>query len=227
MRSTALWTMALHGIQSRAISRPKRRAFEKVMQISSGNPWLTGTLIATLALLSSCGKADHAAAPGSAHASRTAATKGSGGSALDLADMVRAVSSGKVATEIDLKFALRERPVVGEPVDIDLALIPAHELDQVYATFSAADGLEITKGGRTSQIQHPEPGAPITHLVTIVPQRDGIFFVNATVLTDSPTNSTTHSFSIPIIAGAGIAASVAPGSDLPAAPAAHPQGGSR
>ena len=61
------------------------------------------------------------------------------------------------------------------------------------------------------QIEHPEPGAPISHTVTIVPQRDGIFFVSATVLADSPTNSVSHLFSIPVIAGAGISAPVASG----------------
>ena len=103
----------------------------------------------------------------------------------------------------------------------------AHELDQVTATFNATDGLEVTKGGRMPQIQHPEVGAPISHTVTIVPRRDGIFFVSATVLADSPTDSTTHSFSIPIIAGAGIAAPVASGGEGAPQPAARPHGGSQ
>jgi len=148
--------------------------------------------------------------------------KGSVGTALELADMVSAVSSGKAPTEVALKFALRERPVIGEPVDIDLALIPEHELEQVYATFNATDGLEIIKGGRMSQIEHPEPGAPVSHTLTIVPKREGIFYVSATVLADSATNSTTHNFAIPVIAGAGISAPVASGAGGPP-PAARPQ----
>jgi hypothetical protein len=201
-------------------------AFERTMQVSWRIPRLAGALVIMLAALSSCSKVEHAAAPAGAHPARSAAHKGSGGSALDLADMVSAVSAGKTSSEIDLKFALRDRPVVGEPVDIDVAVIPAHELDQIYATFNAADGLEIAKGGRMPQIQHPEPGAPISHTVTLVPQRDGIFFVSATVLADSPTDSTTHSFSIPVIAGAGFAPSAVSGGSIPA-PVAHPRGGSQ
>ena len=178
-----------------------------------------------LAALSSCSKAQHAA-PSGAHAARPAVNKGSGGTAFDLADMVSAVSSGKAPTAIDLKFALRERPVVGEPVDIDIALIPAQDIERVYATFNATDGLEISKGGRTPQMEHPEIGAPISHTVTIVPQRDGIFFVNATVLADLEANSITHTFSIPVIAGAGISAAGASGAAAPP-PAARPQGGSQ
>jgi hypothetical protein len=219
-----LWTLARLGIQSRAISRSNPKAFEKAMHISSRDLWVAGALFVALAALSSCSKAEHTAR-GSAHATRPAVKKESGGRSLELADMVSAVSAGKAQTEIDLKFALRERPLVGEPVDIDVALVPGHDLDQVYATFSATDGLEITKGGRTPQIEHPEPGAPITHTVTIVPQRDGIFFLSATVLADSPTSSVSHLFSIPVIAGAGISAPVVSGRALPAG--ARPPGGSQ
>jgi hypothetical protein len=195
------------------------------MHILSRDPWLAGALFLMLAAaLSSCSKAEHATV-GGAHAPRPA-VKVSADGALDLRDMVSAVSSGKASAEIDLKFALRERPVVGEPVDIDVALIPGHDLDQIYATFSAADGLEVTKGGRMPQLEHPEAGAPISHTVTIVAQRDGIFFVSATVLADSPTNSVTHLFSIPVIAGAGIAGAGASGPVAPSA-AARPTGGSQ
>jgi hypothetical protein len=196
------------------------------MHILSRDPWVAGALFVMLAAaLGSCSKAEHATV-GGAHATRPAVKKASAGSALDLRDMVSAVSSGKASPEIDLKFALRERPVVGEPVDIDVAVIPGHDLDQIYATFSAADGLEVTQGGRMAQMEHPEAGAPISHTVTIVPQRDGIFFVTATVLADSPTNSVTHLFSIPVIAGAGIAGRGASGPIAPPA-AARPPGESQ
>jgi hypothetical protein len=80
---------------------------------------------------------------------------------------------------------LRGRPVVGEPVDIDLALIPGQDLDRVYAVFQAADGLELTKGGKTAEIEHPRGGVPISHILIIVSQRDSVFYVSAVVLADS------------------------------------------
>jgi hypothetical protein len=218
-----LWTLARLGIQSRAISRSNPEAAEKAMHISSRDPWVAGALFIALAALSSCSKAEHTAG-GGAHATRPAVNKGSDARALELADMVSAVGAGKASTDIDLRFALRERPLVGEPVDIDVALVPGRDLDQLYATFSASDGLEVTKGGRMPQIEHPEPGAPISHTVTIVPQRDGIFVVSATVLADSPTNSVSHLFSIPVIAGAGISVPVASGRAPPVA--ARPPGAS-
>jgi hypothetical protein len=67
--------------------------------------------------------------------------------------MVSAVGTGKPFGDIELKFDLRDRPVVGEPVDIDLAIIPAQDLDRVSATFQPGDGLELTKGGKTPEFR--------------------------------------------------------------------------
>jgi hypothetical protein len=127
--------------------------------------------------------------------------------------MVSAVGAGKPGAEIDLKFDLRGAPVVGEPVDIDVALIPVYELNQVYATFQATDGLEITKGDKTPHIEHPQIGVAISHTVTIIPRRDGIFYVSAVVLADSATESITRAFSIPVIAGTGVSVPIAAGAN--------------
>ena len=189
-----------------AIARIKVGGSERVMHISARGLWAAGALVVMIASSSGCGKSQQGA-PVVTHTKRGHASQGSGGTAFELADMVSAVSSGKAPTDVDLKFAVRERPAVGEPVDIDIALVPSHDLDQVYATFVATDGLEISKGGTMRHVEHPEPGAPITHSLTIIPQRDGIFFISATVLADSSANSVTHGFSIPVIAGTGIAAS--------------------
>jgi hypothetical protein len=178
-------------------------------------------LVVLLVALNGCGKAEHAASV--THPAPPAVKKAPDATQLALANMVSAVRSGKTFGDIELKFDLRDRPVVGESVDIDLALIPGTELDRVYAVFQAGDGLELTKGGKTPEIAHPAVGVPISHSLTVVPQRDGVFYVSAVVLADSPTDSVTRSFSIPVIAGAGSSApAVADGSHSGnAAPAAQ------
>ena|ERR1700733_14611455 len=160
-----------------------------------------GAALLVIGALAGCGKVEHAG--GAAQHGRPAPKKAPDPAELALANMVSAVSSGKPSAELELKFELRGRPVVGEPVDIDLALIPAQDLDRVYAIFQAGEGLELTRGGKTAEIDHPPAGIPIPHTLTIVPQRDGVFYVSGVVLTDSPTQSVSHSFSIPVIAGAG------------------------
>jgi hypothetical protein len=188
------------------------------MQTLKHNIWAAAALAMLLVALNGCGKTEHAGS--SAPRSRPAAKKPPDAAELALADMVSAVGSGKPSGDIELKFDLRARPVVGEPVDIDLAIIPVQDLDRVYATFQATDGLELIKGAKTPEVAHPPVGTAISHTLTIVPQRDGVFYVSAVVLANSATESVTHSFSIPVIAGAG-AGAAAPAAAAPAAAQGH------
>ena len=118
--------------------------------------------------------------------------------------MVAAVSAGEGPSSVDVKFELTRRPEVGKPVDIALALIPTGRLELLYARFQADEGLELVKGGQTEQIARPAAGSPVSHTVTVIPKRDGIFTVTAVVLTDSDSDSVSRNFSIPLIAGSGL-----------------------
>jgi hypothetical protein len=167
---------------------------------------MAGAVALILVATSGCGSSEHAST-GATHSRRATANRDSATQGPALGNMVSAVSAGKSSATIDLKFELLGRPVVGQPVDINFALIPGHELDRMSAVFHAADGLELTQGEKTEIIDHPEVGVAVTHTITIVPQRDGIFYLTAVVLADSPTDSLTRTFSIPVIAGAGLATS--------------------
>ena len=120
------------------------------------------------------------------------------------ADMVSAVSGATAQAPVELKFALADRPQVGQPLDVEIAVLPVSEVDRIAASFRAGPGLELRHGEQMAAIQNPEPGAAINHKLTLVPKEDGIFFVSATVHVDSPTASITRTFSIPIIAGTGV-----------------------
>jgi hypothetical protein len=193
------------------------------MQTLRNDFWAAATLAALLAALNGCGKTEHtdrATTP-----ARHAAKVSQDAAALALANMVNAVGTGKPYADIELKFDLRARPVVGEPVDIDLALIPTQDLDRVSATFQAVEGMELTKGGRSPEVAHPPVGVPISHTLTVIPQRDGVFYVSAIVLADLGSETVTRNFSIPLIAGAGNSVAAASDASAPgaAAPAARRQ----
>jgi hypothetical protein len=121
-------------------------------------------------------------------------------------DMVAAVSSGKSHGPVDLKFALSERPRVGQPLDIQLAVIPSIELERLLARFQASEGLELVNGAEVGPLQRLAAGVALSHTITVVPKSDGIFYITATVLADSATDSVSRSFSIPLIAGSGLPA---------------------
>src|SRR5262245_65378199 len=71
------------------------------------------------------------------------------------ADMVAAVSASKTPGDVDVKFALSDRPAVGKPVDIHLALTPIIELERLYARFQPSEGIDLVKGGETDHIERP------------------------------------------------------------------------
>src|ERR1700722_10556428 len=191
------------------------------MQTLRNDFWAAATLAALLAALNGCGKTEHtdrATTP-----ARHAAKVSQDAAGLALANMVSAFGTGKPYADIELKFDLRARPVVGEPVDIDLALIPTQDLDRVSATFQAVEGIELTKGGRTPEVVRPPAGVPISHTLTVIPQREGVFYVSAVVLADTGSDSVARNFSIPLIAGAGNSDAAAadtsvPGATAPATP---------
>jgi hypothetical protein len=117
--------------------------------------------------------------------------------------MVSAVSGATSQAPVELKFALSDRPQVGQPLEIKIAVLPVVDVDRIAASFHVGPGLELRHGEQMPAIQNPEPGSPINHKITLVPQQDGIFFVSATVHVDSPTESITRTFSFPVIAGTG------------------------
>jgi hypothetical protein len=133
------------------------------------------------------------------------------------ADMVTAVSPATARAPVELKFLLGNRPEVGKPLDVEIAVLPVSDVDRISAIFQVGPGLELRQGGQMAVIENPEPNAAINHKITLVPLQDGIFFVSATVHVDSPTQSLTRTFSFPVIAGAG-APPAGDGSDAPEKP---------
>jgi hypothetical protein len=119
------------------------------------------------------------------------------------ADMVAAVALGKTSVPVDVRFALRERPEVGQPATLDLLVTPSAPLERLVTSFRAEDGLKLRDGGDPSVRERPEPGIPIPHTLTVVAQQDGIFYVSATVLADLGSEQIAHTFTIPVIAGGG------------------------
>lgn len=119
-------------------------------------------------------------------------------------DMVTAVSAGKSELPVDVKFSLRQRPELGQSIALDLQVIPSAPLDRLITSFHAEDGLALGDGAQPIVHDRPDPGVPIEHTLTLTARQDGIFYVNATVLADSGTESIARTFTIPVIAGAGV-----------------------
>lgn len=139
------------------------------------------------------------------------------------ADMVTAFSATRGPNQglVDLKFKLAKRPAVGEPVEIDLQMVPAVELERLFARFQAGEGLQIVSGAESEHFEHPAKGLPVAHKMTVTAKSDGIFYVTAVVLADSDKESVARTFSFPLIAGQGLLEQ--PAAAPPAASVANPK----
>jgi hypothetical protein len=120
-------------------------------------------------------------------------------------DMVAAVSVGKGGPPVGLKFELRSTPQAGQPLDIDLAVIPnAPAIDRIDGRFHGGKDLDIVDGTDLAAVEKPATGTVIRHVVRLVPKEDGIFTLTATVTVDLETDSITRTFTIPVIVGEGL-----------------------
>jgi hypothetical protein len=180
------------------------------------------TWVAAGLVLTACGSSS---VPGTSHGRRAKAVQAharvSSANGLD-PDSVAAVGLGKESGPIEVKFVLHQKLAPNQPAPVDVAIVPTSNLERVTVSFRSDDGLQVSNGGHIDPIEHPEPNVPITHTVTVVPDRDGIFNLTATVLIDTDTESMARAFSIPLIAGTGLPASdAAPASDAGHTPASR------
>lgn len=168
-------------------------------------PKAAATVVVSL-MLCACGSSQDSAA--SARAAAAAAKRAhSRGDVLAYA-LVGAVTSTKPGTPpipVQVKFALRERPDLSQPVDIDIAIVPtASNLDRISGTVEAEDGLELVGPAELAAADKPVENTPIQRTVKVMAKRDGIYMLTASVSVDISGQISTQIFTIPVIAGQGI-----------------------
>jgi hypothetical protein len=158
------------------------------------------------AALSACGSHQEPGA-GTAAASQAQkqATQAVGGLS---AGMVAAVAPpGAAPPSVQVKFELQGHPDVAQPLDVDVVVVPVLlNVERISGKFSADDGLEVVSGQDIAVADKPVEGTPIHYRVKVLPKRDGIFTLTAVLAVDAGGRSTTETYSMPVIAGAGLPA---------------------
>jgi hypothetical protein len=116
-------------------------------------------------------------------------------------DLVAAVSASGSGPPINVKFRLGDKPIVGRPTQLVVALIPSEgvENSHVHGAFLAADGL-LVQSPKSFDVDVPHGGDPVQQEVTVVPQRDGVLSLSATVVIDYENTSLSRTYVIPLIA---------------------------
>lgn len=126
--------------------------------------------------------------------------------------LVSAVTTGKNgATMLQVKYELSGRPNVGDPVDVDLVIIPqADNIDSISGTIQGDDGVEIAEGATISPAEKPNYGNPIHRALKVRAKRDGIFTLSAALTIETGGQTLAPIYSMPIIAGNGLGEAAAP-----------------
>jgi hypothetical protein len=161
--------------------------------------------VAAAALLVGCGS--RSAGDGARPAAAKPATHKGLNAAGELSpNMVGAVAANKPsALPIQVKFELRDRPHVGQLVEVELAIVPmSASVDRVSGKVEGEEGLEVVEGAQIAATDRPAEGTPIRQSVKVLPKQEGILTVHAVVTVDAAGQSSTESYAIPLIAGDGV-----------------------
>jgi hypothetical protein len=187
----------------------------------AGVPAICLMAVAGAVALSGCGSGsgpDGASQTAAQAAHRRAVTKDDGLSAGAVSGVA---PPGAGPTSVQVKFDLKARPDPGQPLDVDLVIVPVYgNIERISGKVVGDDGLEIVGGQDVPMVEKPAEGTPLRYSVRILPKRDGVFTLSAILLVDSAGQSTNQTFSVPVIAGAAVPD--APPRSASAAPA--PQG---
>jgi hypothetical protein len=116
-------------------------------------------------------------------------------------EMVAAVAAGKNASAISVHFALGSPPTVGTAVPVKIAIVPHQPFATVRVHFESHEGLTLPAGADFGPENDVSPEKPLSHQLTLLPDKEGMFMVTATVDTLSDDANITRIFSIPVVVG--------------------------
>ena len=157
--------------------------------------------LCALAAVSACNKDSGAPPPPAAAKARAtvAVPVKRGPSVAELTTgMVEAAPLGKSQLAVDLKFDLQQRPVVGQPLDVNIAVVP--QIDATAAQVQVAgDGFTLASGANSIDLPAVEAGAVYRQTVKVTPLADGVLLLGLTVSLKHDEMTESRSFSIPVI----------------------------
>ena len=116
--------------------------------------------------------------------------------------MVDAAEVGKSDLAVELKFDLKQRPTLGLPLTIDVAVLP--QVDGSPASISVNGGNGLVVPSEVSNIALPavEAGQVYHQIVVVTPTRDGVLLLSLNVSVHHDEVTETREFSIPLIVDA-------------------------
>ncbi len=161
-------------------------------------------LCVAMAAMSACNR-DSTPAPAANAVSHVkpkapAAPKPGATAAEQTAGMVQAASQGKSTVPVELKFDIAQRPKVGEPLTIDLALIAQIDASPATIQLTGADEVSVASDANQFEIPTEQAGEVYRQTVKVTPNAEGVVLLGVTVSLKHDEIVDQKAFSIPIIA---------------------------
>ena len=113
--------------------------------------------------------------------------------------MVEAASQGKSQLPVQLKFDLMQRPTVGQPLDVSIAVLPQIDAPGADIQVAGGEGVTITPGENQFALASLAAGEVYRENIRVIPTTPGVLLLNLTVLVKHDEMTESRAFSIPII----------------------------
>jgi hypothetical protein len=114
------------------------------------------------------------------------------------AGMVEAASQGKSQLPVDLKFDLQQRPALGQPLDVNIAVVP--QIDAGAAQIQiAGDGFTVAPGTNPIDLPAVAAGEVYRQTVKVTPTVAGVLLLGLTISLKHDELTESRAFSIPVI----------------------------
>lgn len=157
------------------------------------------------ALIAGCGSGSDTSAPTPAAADKppepAAATPTEPAKPDPTAGMANAVGTGKPGAPVSLKYDLLSKPVVGQPVEVDLAIVPTAPIALLKTSVTGMEGLSLGGTESITDVENPSFDEPTRFRFTVTPNENGMFYVTVMLSVTSTGAEQFRSFSIPLVVG--------------------------
>jgi hypothetical protein len=127
-----------------------------------------------------------------------AANKGPSAAELT-AGMVEAATEGKSQLAVTLKFGLKQRPTLGQPLDIDIAVMPQIDASPADIQVTGGEGLTVAPASNKVELPAVEAGRVYRLVATVTPAQDGLLVLGLSVALKHDETTDSRAFSIPLI----------------------------
>jgi hypothetical protein len=115
------------------------------------------------------------------------------------AGMVLAAASGNSDVPVRLKFDLPHRPKIGQPLEVEIALLPQVPAQMAEIDASVSNGLELRTQDARELVADVRADAVYRHSIELTPTAPGVLFLSLDVTLKHDEITETRSFTIPVI----------------------------